>query len=53
MAEWHTPHPPERRARVYERLRQPGSSLITSAGIGVVSLAIFITLLAVIVAIIW
>jgi hypothetical protein len=53
MTESQMPHPPKRRARVYERLRQPGSSLVTSLGIGVVILVIFITLLAVTVAIIW
>jgi hypothetical protein len=53
MPDSHTPHPPKRRARVYERLRQPGSSLVPSAGIGVAIRVIFTTLLAVLVAIIW
>ena len=53
MSESHTPHAPKRRARVYDRLRRPGSSLVTSAAIGVVVLVIFAALLAVIVAILW
>ncbi len=53
MTELNNPPPPERKARVYERLRQPGSSLVTSTGIGVVILTLFATLVAVIVMIIW
>jgi hypothetical protein len=53
MAEPNNPPPLKRRARKYERLRQPGSALITSVGIGVSIVALIATLGAVIVAIIW
>jgi len=53
MPEPPTPHTPRRRVGIYERLRQPGSSLITSAGMGVVTVVILAALIAVIVAIIW
>ncbi len=53
MTESNRPPRPEQKVRVYERLRHPGASLVTSTGIGVAILTLLATLVAAIVAIIW